>query len=72
MPHCCLAAVLVAVLILVLIAVLILVLIAVLVLVLILVVHVHFLRYLYSRVRRYPSMPIISGFILGFEKNTGK
>ena len=74
MPHRCLAAVLVAVLILilVLIAVLILVLIAVLVLVLILVVHVHFLRYLYSRVRRYPSIPIISGFILGFEKNTGK
>ena len=76
MPHFLLTAVLilVVVLIVVLVAVLVLVLVIVLiaVLVLILVIHYDFLRYLYLRTGRSPSMPNNSGFILGFEQKAGK
>ena len=64
--------VLVAVLvsILVLVVILIIVLVLIVVLVLILVVHLGFLHFYFSRVFRYPSLPMFSRFILGLEYNS--
>lgn len=62
--------ILAVVLVLILVAVLVLVAIAVLILVAVLVIHVPFLRKYLSAVRRTDILPVISGFILGFEYKT--